>query len=397
MKEAKLKKIILSGGGSGGPVTPLLAVAEELLKNEDVLAPKLIFVGTYDGPERKMVASFNKRLATEKLAVENGATSNSSDYLEFIPILSGKWRRYFSLFNFLDIFKIIVAYFQSLFLLASERPDLIISAGGFVSVPLVWAAAGTKTKVLIHQQDVRPGLANRLMAPVARVISVTFEKSLLDYGQRAVWLGNPTIDLSRRDFVESVAEIKNKYYIDTSRPLVLFIGGAGGSLFINNLVRATAPELVKFCRVIHLTGHERLAVDISERTAGSEITDGRSAYVVKEFVSNDELLALMAAADLVVSRAGLSALTELSALNKSAILIPMPGSHQEDNAAVFAKAQAAIVWKQNELSAEKLGPELKRILADADWRIKSSNNISKIIKRGSAQSMAGIVWEILGE
>lgn len=397
MKEAKLKKIILSGGGSGGPVTPLLAVAEELLKNEDVLAPKLIFVGTYDGPERKMVASFNKRLATEKLAVENGATSNSSDYLEFIPILSGKWRRYFSLFNFLDIFKIIVAYFQSLFLLASERPDLIISAGGFVSVPLVWAAAGTKTKVLIHQQDVRPGLANRLMAPVARVISVTFEKSLLDYGQRAVWLGNPTIDLSRRDFVESVAEIKNKYYIDTSRPLVLFIGGAGGSLFINNLVRATAPELVKFCRVIHLTGHERLAVDISERTAGSEITDGRSAYVVKEFVSNDELLALMAAADLVVSRAGLSALTELSALNKSAILIPMPGSHQEDNAAVFAKAQAAIVWKQNELSAEKLGPELKRILADADWRIKSSNNISKIIKRGAAQSMAGIVWEILGE
>ncbi|OIO05601.1 hypothetical protein AUJ26_02870 [Candidatus Falkowbacteria bacterium CG1_02_37_21] len=397
MKELKTKKIILSGGGSGGPVTPLLAVAEELLKNEDVSAPKLIFVGTYDGPEREMVAFFNKRLTDEKLPGATSISSQSSDYLEFIPILSGKWRRYFSLFNFLDIFKIIAAYFQTLFLLLSERPDLIISAGGFVSVPLVWAAAGTKTKVLIHQQDVRPGLANKLMSPVARVISVTFEKSLLDYGHRAVWLGNPTIDLSGLEFIDSVAEIKNKYYITASRPLVLFIGGAGGSLFINNLVAEAAPELIKFCRVIHFTGHERLATDVLARTAGSEITDDRSDYVVKEFVSHDELLALIAAADLVVSRAGLSALTELSALNKSAILIPMPGSHQEDNAAVFAKAQAAIVWKQNELSREKLVPELKRILGDADWLTKSSNNISKIIKRGAAKSMAGIVWEILGE
>jgi len=138
-KESPLKTIIFSGGGTGGSATPLLAVAEEILDHN----PKshLVFVGTASGPEKQLVADF-------------GVAGNT---LEFVAIAAGKWRRYFSLANLLDPFKIILAFFQSLALLRRYRPQAVISAGSFVSVPLVWAAACLKIPALIHQQDVRPG------------------------------------------------------------------------------------------------------------------------------------------------------------------------------------------------------------------------------------------------
>ena len=150
---------MFSGGGTGGPVTPLLAVASELLRDDKNL--NLIFVGTKTGPVEELIDKFK------------------DGKIKFITIPSGKLRRYFSLQNFLDLFKIISAFFKSLKVLRNERPDLVISAGGFVSVPLVWAAAAKNIPILIHQQDMRAGLANKLMAPFARVITVTFEKSFL--------------------------------------------------------------------------------------------------------------------------------------------------------------------------------------------------------------------------
>ena len=161
----KIKTIIFSGGGTGGSVAPLLAVAEELLQEAGASSgPRLIFIGTKNGPEKEMVASFNAEIGK----------------MEFLSLISGKWRRYFSIHNLLDIFKVVAAWFRSFGLLAKYHPDLVISAGAFVSVPLVWAAAAKNIPVLIHQQDLRPGLANKLMAPWARVITVVFEKSLID-------------------------------------------------------------------------------------------------------------------------------------------------------------------------------------------------------------------------
>jgi UDP-N-acetylglucosamine--N-acetylmuramyl-(pentapeptide) pyrophosphoryl-undecaprenol N-acetylglucosamine transferase len=382
MDKPAAKKIIFSGGGSGGPVMPLLAVAEELLRTDEAPAPDLVFVGTYSGPEREMVVAFNTRVA---------ALYPSAAAMKFIPVVSGKFRRYFSWDNFLDIFKISAAYFQSFRILAAERPDLIITAGGFVSVPLVWAAAGRKIPVLVHQQDIRPGLANKLMAPFARTISVTFEKSLADYGSRAVWLGNPVKNLAGEDFARTVADIKNKYGLDGARPLVLVTGGATGSASINKLILAAAPELLRFCRIIHLTGRGKLPPTNGGATARGDTPD----YLAKEFVTDDELLALIAAADLVVSRSGLSALTELAALNKPVLLIPIPASHQEDNAAVFARARAAVVLRQADLTPEKLVAEVRRALSDSVLRVELKNNIGKVIKRGAAAALAGIIWEIL--
>ena len=385
MEKATVKKIMFSGGGSGGPVMPLLAVAEELLRANERPTPEFVFVGTYGGPEREMVASFNKRLASGEAASGEGA-----EPLRFTALLSGKLRRYFSLANFFDIFKVIVAYFQAHLLLLREKPDLVVTAGGFVSVPLAWAAAGRKIPILVHQQDVRPGLANKLMAPFARAVTVTFEKSLTDYGSRAVWLGNPLKDLAGEEFALSVSEDREKYSIDGAQPLVLVTGGATGSTALNRLIRAAAPELAGTCRIIHLTGRGKLTADSVTGTGGAD-----SYYIAKDFVSNGEILALIAAADLVVSRCGLSVLTELSALDKPAILIPMPASHQEDNAAVFARASAAIVLAQAGLTPDQLVAEIKRGLSDSALRAELKKNIGRVIRRGAAATMAGLIWEIV--
>lgn len=365
------KTVLLTGGGTGGSVTPLLAVAEELWRTNQGSDLKLIFVGNHRGPEREMVATFNANIGEMK----------------FIPLISGKWRRYFSLQNFFDVFKIIVAYFQSFVLLRRERPKIIISAGGFVSVPLVWAAARKKIPILIHQQDVRPGLANKLMAPFARVITVTFEKSLLDYGAKAVWIGNPIKLLSTTDQELRIKAVKNKYNLRESQPLVLVTGGGTGAVAINDLIFGAVPELIKFCQVLHLTGSGKLSPEINHSTY----------YQALEMVTHQDFLELMLVAEVVVSRCGLASLTELSALSKPAILIPLPESHQEDNAAVFDRAAAAVVLSQNELTPEILMAEIKRVLGDQSLKEKLKNNIAKVIKRGAVQNLTGIIGEILSK
>lgn len=368
----KIKTIIFSGGGTGGSVAPLLAVAEELLQEAGASSGlRLIFIGTKNGPEKEMVASFNAEIGK----------------MEFLSLISGKWRRYFSIHNLLDIFKVVAAWFRSFGLLAKYHPDLVISAGAFVSVPLVWAAAAKNIPVLIHQQDLRPGLANKLMAPWARVITVVFEKSLIDYGPRAVWTGNPIRRFAGIQDEKIVKRLKEQYSLDNSIPLILIFGGGLGATGINRLVFKTVADLAKEYQIIHLTGKGKMPADASLLKINN--------YHVLESLDNFELSALMSIADLVVSRAGLGALTELSYWRKPAILIPMPESHQEDNAAYFTKARAALFLSQPELSPEKLAAEIKRVLADSELRRELSNNIGKMMKRGAADTISGIIWEII--
>lgn len=360
---------MFSGGGTGGSVTPLLAVAEELSRADSAHRWRFIFVGTKNGPEKDLVAAFNR---------ERGE-------MRFTTLIGGKWRRYFSVHNLLDIFKIIAAWFKSFSLLAAYRPDVLISAGAFVSVPLVWAAACRKIPILIHQQDVRPGLANKLMAPFARAVTVTFEKSLLDYGPGAIWVGNPVGRTQFRAGVDQLRVLQERYGLSAVRPLVLVIGGGTGATAINRLVSVGAGELTEFCQIVHLTGKGKAAL------AGAK----RAGYQVLEFLPNEEVLALMSLADLVISRCGLATLSELAFLRKAAILIPLPHSHQEDNAAVFARAGGAIVCPQEELTPDKLVAEVRQALSDQSRRQTLANNIGKIMKPGAAETIAALIWEII--
>jgi len=369
--DKKIKTIMLSGGGTGGSVAPLLAVAEALWQETGRAGLRFVFVGTKSGPEKDMVAAFNKEIGA----------------MEFIPLISGKWRRYFSLYNFFDIFKILIAWFQSFSLLAKIRPDIVISAGAFVSVPLVFAAAAKKIPVLIHQQDLRPGLANKLMAPRARAITVVFEKSLLDFGAKAVWTGNPIRRLAPAQDENLIKALKIEYSLDNSIPLILFFGGGLGATGINRLVFKAASELAKDYQIIHLTGKGKMPGEAGLLKINN--------YHVLESLDNLKLSGLISLAELVVSRAGLGALTELSYWRKPAIIIPMPGSHQEDNAAYFNKERSALSLNQTGLTSEKLLTEIRRALNDSNLKRELSNNIGKIMKRDAAETIAGIVWEIL--
>jgi len=358
------QKIILSGGGTGGSVRPLLAVAESLHEtNPDW---EFLFVGTKDGPEKALVAEI-------------------AWPIEFLSLPGGKWRRYFSFHNFLDIFKIFRAGALSQKILQRFPADLVISAGSFVSVPLVWAASLKKIPILIHQQDSRPGLANRLMAPFARAITVTFEKSLLDYGPKAIWSGNPVREADLRRAQALTAETKAQYGLRSHLPIVLVIGGGTGAAAINQLIYQARAGLTVFCQIIHLTG--------SGKGTGDPVS--LANYQSFEFLQNFEVLKLLAAADLVVSRSGLGTLTELAALAKPTILIPLPASHQEENAKLFESAQAALVLNQVDLTPDNLTKAVRSALEDRERLSRLSLNISRVIKKGAADNIAAIVQEIV--
>lgn len=354
----KNKKIIISGGGTGGSVTPLFQIYRDLKDKFD-----FIFVGTYSGLEVEMV---------------------KKEGIVYRPILSGKWRRYFSFKNFIDFFKIFLAFWQSLFLLIKERPSLVVSAGGFVAVPLSWAAWILKIPVIIHQQDVVPGLANKIMSRVANIITVTFSTSLKAYGKNAKLIGNLGPDFSKAKLSHS--EVLDKYKIkDSSLPLILVLGGGTGSLFLNKLIKDSLNDLIKFSRVIHVVGSSLRDI---------ENDFNHDNYLKIEFVNHQDLLVLMSLADLVISRCGLATLTELSFLSKPSILIPMPNSHQEFNAFEFLNKEAAIVLSEKNLTSDNFVKEIKDVLLDDNLKNKLSQNIFKVIKNGN-QEMIAIIESII--
>jgi len=365
MEENK-KKILMTGGGTGGSVIPLLAVAEELFQKNSNW--EFVFVGTVSGPDQELIREFGERCQPVK----------------FISLLAGKWRRYFSIYNIIDIFKIILAFFKANRILKQEKPNVVITAGSFVSVPVIWAAGFKKIPVIVHQQDVRLGLANKLMAPWAQIISVTFAKSLIDYGPKAVWLGNPISHSRTKDYLAQVEETRKKYRLRLNQPVILVIGGGTGALALNRLMENLGKHLVVDYQIIHLTGK------------GKQLNQSwGSSYQSFEFLSNEEVLSLMALADLVISRCGLGTLTELSALAKPAILIPIPNSHQEDNASLFANESAAIVLDQKILTPDKLLVEINRVLSDNILRTELSDRMGQMIKQGAAVQLAKIIQEIL--
>ncbi|MDD2353967.1 MAG: UDP-N-acetylglucosamine--N-acetylmuramyl-(pentapeptide) pyrophosphoryl-undecaprenol N-acetylglucosamine transferase [Patescibacteria group bacterium] len=367
-KKKEFLKIMFSGGGTGGSVTPLLAVAKEL--RENIKEIDLLFVGTKNGPEKKLVSTFHL----------------PGTPVRFRIIKAGKWRRYFSWRNFFDIFQIIIAFFQSCILLIKEKPDVVVSAGGFVSVPLAWAAFFQKIPVLVHQQDVRPGLANRLMAKTAQVISTTFAKSLNDYGSRAQWIGNPAPQKPADSYIK---QVRKQYELVGEKPLVIITGGGTGAAVINQLTWEGAERLSQVAQVFHLTGAGK-APSIARREKLAALYD----YKWREIISSEEMLALIADANLVVSRCGLATLTELCAFNKSAILIPMPNSHQEDNAAVFSKKEAALVLDQEKLDSYKFSESIINLLNNDARREALSYNIEKVMKKDARERMAQLILQL---
>jgi len=352
-------KIILSGGGTGGSVSPLLAIAQEIKKMKP--DADFLFVGTKNGiPERAMIKPLS--------------------YIKYQSISSGKLRRYFSLQNFLDLFLILKGFIQSFLVISRFKPKAILSAGAFVSVPLTWAAWILRVPVFIHQQDIRSGLANKLMARISKKITVSFEESLKDFPQiKTTLIGNP---VSSQILTGDRQKAIKKFDLKSDWPCLLITGGGTGALEINQAIEEIIFDLVKFCQIVHLTGPQKKSKIFIHNN-----------YHQLEFLPQEDLADIYLYVDLVVSRAGLGALTELSALKKPALILPISGSHQELNANYFAERKAIVLLKNKKINSQELLSKIRELILDNKQRALLSLNISKLASIDAGREIGKIILE----
>lgn len=348
-------RILLSGGGTGGSVTVLLALVD-LLR---AAGAELLFVGTTDGPERQLVKAAG---------------------LEWHSLPAGKLRRYASWQNVTDLARTWRGYRVARRIVSEWRPDVIVSAGSYVSVPLVWAAR-SRARILIHQQDVQPGLANRLMSPVADIICLTADDSRQYFPAAKVRVvGNP---VRPEILTGSRRQAQQKFQLDPDRPTLLVIGGGTGSAALNQLVVDARSALTRTWNILHVTGHQR-----------GPIVEPTEYYRPFAFLTHD-LPDVLAAADLVVSRAGMGVLTELMAVGKPSIIIPMPHTHQEKNARFLLDHQAAVVLPQAEVTATSLIDQVNQLWRDQAHRNSLSTEIRKLFRPTAAHDMAELILQLV--
>jgi len=351
-------KIVFSGGGTLGPVTPLLAIAEAYKEKDP--QTKFLWVGTKNGPEKELVVSAG---------------------IPFITLTSGKWRRYFSVLNIFDIFKILIGFFQSFFFLLKEKPSLLVSAGGFVSVPLHWAGSLLGIPQWIHQQDWEVGMANKLMAPFADIITVVLNKNLAEFSKKkTVWLGNP---VRQQIFRGNKERAKKIFGITTDLPVIFVTGGGTGSLKVNQLVVESIQHLQGFCEIIHLSGKER------PQELVEHASKFFSFYHHFQFFKN-EMADAYAVADLVISRGGFGSISEIAALAKPAILIPKPG-HQFDNVKFIAEAGAAIFVDERTADGNYLAKIVKDLLSDNIEKKRLGKKISSVMPVAKSEEIVSII------
>ncbi|MBI3115503.1 MAG: undecaprenyldiphospho-muramoylpentapeptide beta-N-acetylglucosaminyltransferase [Candidatus Kerfeldbacteria bacterium] len=343
---ARTRSIVFGGGGTAGSVTPLLAVAEQLQRRR---AARCVFVGTARGPERTLVRAAG---------------------FAFVAIPAGKLRRYRSWSNVVDVFRAAAGLVASVRLLRREKPDVVVGAGSYVSVPLGWAARALGIPVLIHQPDVLPGLANRLLARFAQTITVTFPQVQKRFpAGRTIVTGNPV----RAAVVAGDRERgRARFSVPPGRPVVLCLGGGTGALTLNRLIASAAPAISSRASLIHVTGVGKAPA--VEPVAG---------YQPVAFLTTD-LPDVLAAADVVVSRAGLGTLSELAALRKPVIVVPLPDSHQEANAKYLAEAQAALILDQSTLTPDGVVAAVRTLLDDRVQRTSLGTRLHDLIPNGTA-------------
>lgn len=343
-------KILFSGGGTLGPVTPLLALYENI---KDTPGIRCIWVGTENGPEEILV--------------------NRSG-IPFLTLPASKLRRYFSLQTILDVFVFVQAFFYALFLLRREKPDLCISAGGYVSVPLHFAARMLGIATWIHQQDVDVGLANRLMAPAATLITVALPQSLAFFPKdKTRMLGNP---VRPSIFAGTKNAALQKFGLDENLPVIFATGGGTGSEKINVLIAQVALELDDSCQIIHLTGKERKTLDPDRPL---------KHYHTFEFLDKD-MADAYAASDIVICRGGFGTLSELAALQKAAIVIPKSG-HQEENVKFCADQGGVISVNENLVTALELADKIRGLIDHPENRTELGKRLAFCIPTASQEAI----------
>ncbi len=366
------KRIVLVGGGTGGHIFPLVAVAQEFKKQYP--NTKFLYIGSGSQMGGK---------AKEIMAEEGIKTIN---------IFSGKIRRYFSFRNLLDMFLIPIGILQSLVILLVYMPDAVFSKGGYVSVPVVFVAWIYRIPVLTHDSDAIPGWANRFCGRLSRYVAISYKRSkkyFLDY--KTLLTGNPI----REELTQGDAQrARERWGFSESKPVVFVTGGSQGARLINDSVIKILEELTHLAQVIHVTGpnnYERvkkLAGEYGFRT-------DRHRYVAVPFLERDEMADAYALADVVISRSGANSITEIAANKKVSILIPLASAannHQYMNAFEISRLGGAVVLEESNLGRHVLLEKIKKLLHDEKLIAQMSEKASHFYHPDAASKIVkGIV------
>lgn len=342
-----MKKIVLTGGGTAGHVTPNIALLPKLRE----ASYNISYIGSYNGIEKELMEAEN---------------------VTYYGISSGKLRRYIDLKNISDPFKVVKGLGQSVRLLRKLKPDIVFSKGGFVSVPVVLAAKFCHIPVIIHESDITPGLANKIAIPAAKKVCCNFPETLKYLPkEKAVLTGSPI----RQELLSGNPEYARSYcHFTSDKPVLLVIGGSTGSRVINDSIRGQLDVLLKKFQIIHLCGKGNLDNGLVN-TAG---------YAQFEYISQ-QLKDMFALADIVVSRAGANSICELLALHKPNILIPLSAAASRGdqilNAKSFKKQGFSYVIEEEDLTADTLEAAIDTVYQERDTYIaamKKSGQLDSI-------------------
>lgn len=330
-----MKRIVLTGGGTAGHVTPNIALIPELLK----LGYQIDYIGSYDGIEKSLIADFD---------------------VTYHGISSGKLRRYFDVKNFTDPFRVLKGFGEANRLMKELKPDVVFSKGGFVSVPVVIAAKKNKIPAIIHESDMTPGLANKLCLSSAVKICCNFPETLNCLPkEKAILTGTPI----RSELLSGnrIAAL-DLCGFSASKPTIMIMGGSLGATAVNEAVRKILPKLLPDFQVIHLCGKGKLDESLSQ-------TKG---YAQFEYIKQ-ELKDLFALTDIVISRAGANAIFELLALNKPSLLIPLSAKQSRGdqilNARSFEKQGFSMVLEEEELTEDLFYQKITQLYEHRDQYI----------------------------
>ena len=315
-----MKRIVLTGGGTAGHVTPNMALIPRLIED----GWDVHYIGAANSVEQNLISQFPN--------------------VTYHTVAVGKLRRYFDLKNFSDPFRVVKGVFQAQAIIRKLKPQVVFSKGGFVSVPVVYGAKMNGVPVVTHESDMTPGLANKLSLPFTSAQCCTFPEAVKHCKGKGVYTGTPI----RPEIFSGSRERGRKLFgLDDTKPVIMVVGGSSGARAINETVVAALPKLTQNFQILHLCGK-------GNQNAALEGTPG---YVQCEYL-NEEMADAYACADVLISRAGSNALCEILALRKPALLIPYPkGASRGDqimNAESFEKRGFSYVMDQADMTVDSL-------------------------------------------
>ena len=315
-----MRKIVLTGGGTAGHVTPNLALIPRLQAD----GWEIHYIGAADSPEQELISRVPE--------------------VKYYAVSVGKLRRYFDLKNFSDPFRVVKGVGQATSIIRKIKPNVVFSKGGFVSVPVVYGAKLNGVPVVTHESDMTPGLANKLCLPFTKVQCCTFPEAVKYCKGKGVHTGTPI----RPEVLQGDRQrALNRFGFQEGRPVLMIVGGSSGAQAINQVVWKALPRLTENFQVLHLCGKGNLM----------SANQGLPNYAQYEYL-NEEMADAYACADVMISRAGANALCEILAARKPALLIPYPKSASRGdqllNAESFRARGLSRVLMQEEMTPDTL-------------------------------------------